>query len=275
MKIKAYVPVFVALIALAGAILRGLNLIYGYEPVTNLPVRGDMAATGLIVLSVLAVLALLVWGRPFRADRGIQFEDAFSGGGTPFKMISVLCGLFMCAAGALGLYVTVSGDPAVPLAANLSQLPLWLLAIFTGACFVGIAAGLGRGSITEGVALLTIIPMFWACFDLIITFKDNGASPFVGLYGVELLAATLLSYAFYVLAGFLYGVGKPAQFIFSAGLAVFFCLTCVGGAVIALASGAQIAVPPVTVLLRYACFLASGLWLFSMLALLSRNCAKG
>lgn len=273
MKIKAYVPGFAALAALAGAVLRGLNLSRGYEPVTNLPVRGDLSAALLIALSLFAALSILALSRLFRLDRGILFEDAFSGAGTGFKAVSVVCGLTMCAAGAYGLYLAAAGDPSAPITANLSQFPLWLLAVLTGGCFIGIAAGLGGKGITAGTASLTLIPMFWACFDLIMTFKDNGASPFVGLYGVELLAATMLAYAFYVLAGFLYGTGSPAQFVFSAGLAVFFCITCVGGVVIAAAAGAQL--PALSVLVRYLCFLSSGLWLFAMLILLSRSCAKG
>lgn len=274
MKIKAYTPLFVALAALCGAVLRGLNLIHGYEPGTHLPVRGDVSETALIVLSVLAAAVLLIWARTFRADRGTPFEDAFSGAGTLFKMTSVVCGLVMAAAGAFGLYLAAAGDPSAPMAAKLPQFPLWLLAILTGGCFVGIAAALGRRKITESVASLTIVPMFWACFDLIITFKDNGASPFVGLYGFELLAAILLTYAFYALAGFLYGTGSPARFVFSAGLAVFFCLTCVGGAAVALATGGSTIVPSAETAMRYACFSASSLWLLAMLALLSRSRAK-
>ena len=122
--------------------------------------------------------------------------------------------------------------------------------------------------------MLTIFPMFWSCFDLIITFKDNGASPFVGLYGFELLAAILLTYAFYTLAGFLYSTANPARFVFSAGLAVILCIACVGGAGISLASGAAAVTFSPETLLRYVCFLASGVWMFALLVLLTRNTAK-
>ena len=153
------------------------------------------------------------------------------------------------------------------------MIPLWILAILTGGCFIGIAAALRRKNITESTAALTIVPMFWACFDLIITFKDNGASPFVGLYGFELLAAILLTYAFYSLAGFLYSTASPARFVFSAGLAAILCVSCVGGAGISLASGAAAISFSAETLLRYACFLASGVWLFAMLVLLARSTA--
>lgn len=153
------------------------------------------------------------------------------------------------------------------------MIPLWILSILTGGCFIGIAAALRRKTITESTAALTIVPMFWACFDLIITFKDNGASPFVGLYGFELLAAILLTYAFYSLAGFLYSTGqaRPAlSFPPACRHPVrFLCgrrgnFAGVGAAAISFSA---------ETLLRYACFFASGVWLFAMLVLLARSTA--
>lgn len=285
MKLKAFTPFVVGLAALAGAVLRGLNLLHGYEQGTCLPVHGDPGETGLIVLTAAAALFLLFAAVKFRKNRGMAFETAFSGGDTIFKMLSVIAGLVMLAAGAFGLYLTVSGN-TVPAAdpeaivmvqpsplSNLPMIPLWILAMLTGGCFIGIAAALSRKTITESTAALTIVPMFWACFDLIITFKDNGASPFVGLYGFELLAAIFLTYAFYSLAGFLYSTASPSRFVFSAGLAAILCVACVGGAGIALAAGTSAVTFTMTTLLRYACFLASGVWMFTLLVLLARSTA--
>ena len=270
MKNLRFAPVFVLIFALAGAVLRGLNLISGYEAGTKLPVPGNVPETALIAVCVLAGAGLVVLALGCRGLRGILFEDAFGTDNPMFKMISVVCGLVLIAAGGFGLYLTAAQDTMTPAISKLPLYPLWLLAMLTGGCLIGIAAALGRRTINESTASLTIIPMFWACFDLIITFKDNGASPFVGLYAFELLAAIALTYAFYALAGFLYSSASPARFVFSAGAAVILCLTCVGGTLISMASGASAIVPTAGTLLRYACFLASGVWLFAMLALLAR-----
>ena len=285
MKLKVLTPVLVGAAALICAVLRGLNLISGYEAGTGLPVPGNPAETGLIALSAVMAVALLLIARTYRKNRGIQFEAAFAGSGTLFKMVSVIAGLAMMAAGALGLYQTVAGgapasDPEMMLTAPVSPLAtlpmilLWILAILTGGCLIGLASALSRKSISASNAMLTIFPMFWSCFDLIITFKDNGASPFVGLYAFELLAAILLTYAFYTLAGFLYSTANPARFVFSTGLAVILCIACVGGAGISLASGAAAVTFSPETLLRYVCFLASGIWMFALLVLLTRNTAK-
>lgn len=273
MKIKAYTPFFVGLAAIAGAVLRGLNLIHGYEVGTRLPARGDIPGTALVVLSIAAAVLLMGAAAVYHENRGIVFEDAFWGAGTLFKMVSVIAGLAMLLCGAAGLYLAVT-DSEIPIAANLTAIPLWLLAMLTGGCFIGAAAALSRRAITAATATLLIIPMFWACFDLIITFKDNGASPFIGLYGFELLAAIALTYAFYSLAGFLYSTSSPSRFVVSAGLAIIWCVAVAVGAGISIAAGAQAIIFPPQTLLRYACFLASGLWLFALMVLLARGTTR-
>lgn len=112
MKLKASIPVLVGMAALAGAALRGWNLMNGYEAGTHLPVRGDPAETGLIALSAVMAAVLLAAAFGYRKNRGIPFETAFAGSGTPFQALSAVSGLVMMAAGAAGLYVTVSGGPA-------------------------------------------------------------------------------------------------------------------------------------------------------------------
>ena len=79
MKLKASIPVLVGMAALAGAALRGWNLMNGYEAGTHLPVRGDPAETGLIALS--AVMALL--DNPFLLENCRRLYEAFMS--TPIK----------------------------------------------------------------------------------------------------------------------------------------------------------------------------------------------
>lgn len=282
MNRKILLPIAAAGAGLLGAALRGKNLINGYEPTAGLPIAGDRAQSALIFLSVVTVVVLFLLSRSYKGDRGARFETAFGGGGTLFKLISVLTGAVMIVAGIAGLYQTVMqyrlatqqfglvGDvQSMPLMTVLPLIPLWLLAVLTGGCFIGIASALARGNVTESTAAFTIVPMFWSCFDLIITFKDNGASPFVSLYAFELFAAIGLTYAFYSLAGFLYSVSSPSRFAFSAGAAVFFCLLCVGGEVVNILCGGTAIVASSETLLRYVCFLASGLWLLTMTVLMA------
>lgn len=271
MKSIRILPAAVALFGIVGAILRGRNLYTGYEPVTNLPIAGNMPQTALILLSVVFFFAMLLWSTVLRSQKGTAFEDAFGCEHTIYKMTAVLAALIMGVCGAGGLYLLFAGGsyPTVGLTANLPLIPLWILAIVTAYSFVTVASSQAHGYISENRAAFTVVPMFWACFDLIITFKDNGASPFVSLYAFELFAAVFLVYAFYCMAAFLYSTGNPVRFVCTASLAVFFCMICIGGYLVCAALGGSTVVLDTEGMLRYGCFGGSALYLLANLRIVT------
>ena len=281
MKLKRYIPVFAALAGVVGAMLRGLNLHSGYEDGTGLPIPGNAPQTALIVLSVVMVALFYVLGHGFCRQRGASFEDTFGCSSTAYKTIAVLCGLAMGAAGAGGLYLLVTGTGTMTqnalepqssvLSTVLPLIPLWLLALLSMVAFILVASVQARGTMTESHAALTLVPMFWACFDLIITFKDNGASPFVSLYAFELFAAIALVFAFYSIAGFLYARSNPARFVFATSLGVFFSWTCVGGYLVYGLLGGGAVTLTIEAVLRYVCFGAASVYLLANLILATRH----
>ena len=74
---------------------------------------------------------------------------------------------------------------------------------------------------TEGIAYFSIIPMFWACFDLIMTFKANGANPLISEFIFELFASIAVMYALYCFIGFLFGKSNTQRFVFATLLSIF------------------------------------------------------
>ncbi len=273
MKSIRYIPFAAAIFGILGAILRGLNLYTGYETGTNLPIAGNAPQRALIVLSVAFFAAMLLWAFLLRPRRGISFEAAFGCKHTAYKMLAVLAALFMGGSGLFGLYgvATAGGLYQAGGLDSLPLVPLWLLALLTTVSFIYTASGQARGNMTEKHATFTVVPMFWACFDLIITFKDNGASPFVSLYAFELFAAIALVYAFYAMSAFLYATGNPARFVSMASLAVFFCFTCVGGYLVCAMLGGSSVVLDTESILRYVCFGSSAVYLLANLFIVTRN----
>lgn len=276
MNAKRLIPAAAAAAGVLGAILRGYNLHTGYEEGTCLPIPGNLPQTLLIAFSVVVVAGVLLWSRSFASRRGASFEQAFGCQNTGYKMLAVVTALVMGVAGALGLISLLTGGGATalstegnPLMNFIPLIPLWLLAILTMVSFIITAAAQSRGTISESSAVFTIIPMFWACFDLIITFKDNGASPFVSLYAFELFAAIALVFAFYAIAGFLYSTGNPARFVFAASVGVFFSFTCVGGYLVCWLLGGSPIVLSTEAMLRYACFGAASVYLLANLVIVT------
>ncbi|WP_143436136.1 hypothetical protein [Intestinibacillus massiliensis] len=281
MHAKRMIPLAAAAAGVLGAVLRGLNLHTGYEEGTCLPIPGNLPQILLIALSVVVAIGMLAWSRAFAPQRGVSFERTFGCRTTGYKMLAAVTGLAMGVAGAAGLFTLVTGGIQSGFSSEGKQLldfiplvPLWLLAILTMVSFIMTASAQSRGSINEGGAFFTIIPMFWACFDLIITFKDNGASPFVSLYAFELFAAIALVFAFYAIAGFLYSTSNPARFVFTAAVGVFFSFTCVGGYLVCWLLGGSPVELGAEAMLRYVCFAAASVYLLANLVIATRSLVK-
>lgn len=271
MRSYRYIPIFAALAGICGAVLRGANLRTGYELGTRLPIAGNLPQTLLIILSILVFAALLLWTQPLKSRTGTLFLDAFGCKDcTPYKALAALTAFVMGIAGIAGIYTLVT-QPTEGLAASLPMIPLWILAVLSMFSFIITASTQTHGVTTENRAIFAIIPMFWACFDLIITFRDNSASPFVSLYAFELLAAIFLMFAFYSFAGFLFSNGNPMRFALTSGAAVYLCFTCVGGYLISSIMGGSPATLTFEAMLRYLCFGASAVFLLANLLICTQR----
>lgn len=282
MQLKKSLPWATLVFGLLCGLLRGLDLARGYDQGTGLP-TGALWERVLIVCLAAACIVLFVLARkyPGHSAKEKAFETYFTGAGDLYKTVSVLCAAVLALSGAAGLYFTLTGsntpkqsEIAVlagttnPLFDLIAQIPLWLLAIVTAVVFIRMAGVSARGFISEEQAGLTIVPVFWSAFDLILTFKDNSGTPMLGHYVFELLAAGLLTLSFYYYAGFLFAKPRPARFAFCASLASCLALTSAAGVGVAVLLG--VTYTPGT-LLRQACFAAAAVWLLSQLVLMSKE----
>lgn len=273
MAIKRYLPACTIVASIVGAVLRGLNLYTGYEPVSGLPIAGNVYGTALVIVSVVVALFFLLASRQYRTQRGASFEDAFTCEHGLYRLVTVLAGFLLGGAGVWGIFRIATGQiatvdalgKALPVTAFLPMVPLWALAIFAMLAFFVLCKMQAGGTISEGRAAFSIVPMFWACFELIITFKDNGASPFVSLYAFELFAAIFLVFAFYSYAGFFYAKSNPARFTWTASLGVFFSFTCVGGYLVCGLLGGSAVTLSAESTLRYFCFAGASIYLMANL----------
>lgn len=282
MQLKKMLPWTTLVLGLLCGLLRGLDLARGYDQVTGLP-TGALWEPVLIVCLAAAcvVLFLLARSYPGSSPKEKAFETYFTGAGDLYKTVSVLCAAVLALSGAAGLYFTLTGantpkqsEVAVlagtvnPLFDLIAQIPLWILAIVTAVVFIRMAGVAARGFISEEQAGLTIVPVFWSAFDLILTFKDNSGTPMLGHYVFELLAAGLLTLSFYYYAGFLFAKPHPARFAFCASMASCLALTSAVGVGVAVLLGVDY-LPGA--LLRQACFVAAAAWLLSQLVLMAKG----
>lgn len=261
MNLIVFLPIFAALFGILGGIFRGLSLLNGYEPQTHLPIAGDNFQLMLIILSVISVVIFVILCARFKFDAEPQFEKAFISDSAGYKTLCVLSALITILCGAGGFYFALTNSDK-SFYSHITEFPLWILAVLTGVAIIGLIRA--KENINESSAYFTLIPMFWAAFDLIVIFKNNSSSPFVGHYSFELIPSVFLTLAFYAFASFLYSKPKPRFMLFASSLAIVFSLVCVIGTVMAHILNPSLWAFNMQTLIRTGCLLGTALYLFAL-----------
>lgn len=261
MNLIVLLPILAALLGVFGGVFRGLSLLNGYEPQTHLPIAGDNFQLMLIILSVISVVIFVILCARFKFDAEPQFEKAFISDSAGYKTLCVLSALITILCGAGGFYFALTNSDK-SFYSHITEFPLWILAVLTGIAIIGLIRA--KENINESSAYFTLIPMFWAAFDLIVIFKNNSSSPFVGHYSFELIPSVFLTLAFYAFASFLYSKPKPRFMLFASSLAIVFSLVCVIGTVMAHILNPSLWAFNMQTLMRTGCLLGTALYLFAL-----------
>lgn len=261
MNLIVLLPILAALLGVFGGVFRGLSLLNGYEPQTHLPIAGDNFQLMLIILSVVSVIIFVILCARFKFDAEPQFEKAFISDSAGYKTLCVLSALITILCGAGGFYFALTNSDK-SFYSHITEFPLWILAVLTGVAIIGLIRA--KENINESSAYFTLIPMFWAAFDLIVIFKNNSSSPFVGYYSFELIPSVFLTLAFYAFASFLYSKPKPRFMLFASSLAIIFSLVCVIGTVMTHILNPTLWAFNMQTLMRTGCLLGTALYLFAL-----------
>lgn len=263
MSIASIIPIIALIFGIVGGVFRGITLLNGYEPETLLPIYNDKFQIILIALSFIAIILFFVLCKTKCSHLSTDFETAFASNSNITKTVCVISAVLMLISGAVGFYTAVT-SPNQNIYTQISEFPLWILAIFSAVAIIIITSALSKKSVSESNAYLLLVPMFWSAFDLIVVFKTNASSPFLGYYSFELLPSIFLTLAFYSFAGFLYSKPKPRFMLFCSSLAIVFSFTCVISTFIA-----QVLVPSMwsfelSTICRCGCLSGASIWLLSL-----------
>lgn len=274
--------ILIVLAGAVGAVLRGMSLLYGYEPDTGLPVSGYMPASVLAVWTVVVIVLFAILGRMcFRSADGCQFEQVFSGMG---KMASILCAV--AAIGMIGFSgfsiaqmpdhlleqtVNLNGSVIYPSLLIVAAVAvLWVLALCSGISLLMVAVAQFQGvAVNRWIGICFTIPMFWCCLDLIMMYHENSGNPITSEYSYALLLIIAVMTVFYSIGGFLFSPkGSTARFFASSGVMLYLACTHVGGTGIACLRSADsgfYSEPGITDTMRLAVYGCAAVYLFAYL----------
>lgn len=219
MRKDAFIMVLITAVAgIFGAFFRWLENMNAFEPDTGLmlPFAKTTAimAACLIAAAVSFAALSVVWTRRFTCDKTTAALLTHS------FLPELLCRLCGAALILLGLVLMFAAPgqrhPA------LERL-FAAAAIFCGVALMFIAVKPGSpGPADRGASL---IPVLFGCAWLVCCYKNNAEDPVIWSYLVELLTVAVTVMAWYELAAYHYGRGKPALALFFVQCAAFMNIT--------------------------------------------------
>ena len=214
-------PAAAVLLGAGGAALRIWELSTAFEPDTGLPIPGAPASLVLVLLSVLFALlwAALAW-RQCRKRTVQNFNRAFVCENTGYITAVVSAAAIpVCAAGLIVLDY-LKGTR------NIAHFIPAALFVFSAGSIVSVGRNnyrnLGQGQFSTSLLLTP----FAFCCQLMLTYQTHAGNPVLQDYAYLLLALICTVLGLYYMASFAFEKGRPAVFLWTAGLAVYFsCIT--------------------------------------------------
>ncbi|MCL1829767.1 MAG: hypothetical protein FWG32_09815 [Oscillospiraceae bacterium] len=223
---RKHVTVTLCFTCTAGAFsvfFRWLQLITAFEADSGLPVRNAWASLAVIAVTLfsaamLAVLTLISRKHSTRAApcSKLPAETAV------FSAVSWIAGI-LTMAGAVMIFISGDGGSS---SVGKTYAGLAFIAGFGYPAFIS----LNKRSSGFLTCLLSLIPVVFCSYWLIISYKDHAANPVIWEFVFEILAISASILSFFFVAGYPCGSPKPAVTFYFCNLAAYLCIVTLADA---------------------------------------------
>ena len=215
-----FVPFFTFMAGATGFYLRLLELMNAFEEYTGLPRRGAVSTYVLIAFSAVFLIIAFIFSlratMKHKAPDG--FENAFGTEPVTYPIAFSLVGaLWFVATGKQYLDLNKAGP--IP-TTDLIFLIMSLLAAVSVAFF---AIEVFQDPRHKSKFALSVIPSLFACYWLVIVYRQNASNPVLLSYCYQCLAIIASALGFYFTSGFVFNKPAPGKSIFFYSAAVYFC----------------------------------------------------
>jgi len=215
MKNKLF-PVLFALpitTGICGALLRASQFTHAYDPQTGILKNGEPVTYGLLAVCIIAVLMAII--AAFLLKRGVEFN-------------TVHLPLFVKASMSLSSVVILiyAGITFFSLRENFdaAKLVLGLFSVYTSVALLV----MGKYQLSErestAYCIFSAVPAFWACFMLILTFREKISDPIIANYVPLMFSYISILFFSYSLCAHVLGKSKKHIAVFFCFVGIFFIL---------------------------------------------------
>ncbi|MBQ4544220.1 MAG: hypothetical protein II996_01450 [Oscillospiraceae bacterium] len=198
---------------ICGALLRSWQIRYAYDAETGILQSGNLITYGLVAVCVIAALMAVI--AAFLLKRGLPLP-ADKTGSISSAALSVAAVVVLAYAGMI-FWSLREGFSGVQL----------VLALFSVYCSVALLV-MGKYRMQErdstAYCVFSAVPVFWACFMLILTFREKIADPIIANYVPLILSYISILFFCYSIAAHVLGKNKKHVAVFSCFIGVFFML---------------------------------------------------
>lgn len=206
-----------------GAFFRWLLDLTAFEAESGLYIPGNIWSKALVITCLGCAAALLAAVMKLKKKDGLALSEDYSaamcGSTVAFKPIYIFISALMAAGGVL--LALSAGENRY----SVFQLILAVLGILAAVGFwLMMSAAKRRRDPPLNCFGATLIILLY-CFWLIVSYRENTASPVIWSYAMELLAISGALAASYFIAGVPFGRQKPFVTIFFCQFAAFLCIT--------------------------------------------------
>ena len=204
MKFRKYAPAAVAILGAIGSLLRYLSFTFAYEPEVEL-FADNIYSLLLGIISFGVVATLVAYYFIGSAAQWDDIEIKTRGGTTLMGAAAV----FSIGGGVFFTIISLMGP-------SMLGIINGVLATVTGLAMLGLAKAL-PGRLNEISQILTIIPVFWGGFWLLMEYRMESANPEIELFIYRIMAIVFVILLFYLTA-FCLGRNGRVNRMFAAAL---------------------------------------------------------
>lgn len=207
-----------AIFGAAMGVVRIFEVRGGYDA-SGLAIAGDPNRLILIACTVLIFVAALILAFGLRTSEDRNSPRAFT---HPSRIISLVYFTSMCAFVATALFMILGciGNFSAP-----TMISGFLL-FFACAGMILLSFLLVKSVFPKELSFVSLIPTFWACYQLILSFRAETQNPVMSAYIFEIAALVFILLTFFYQAGMLYMRKILRRTYFSAVISLYLSSMC-------------------------------------------------
>ncbi len=215
MKNKLFPSLFAlpVVTGICGALLRASQLKNAYDAETGILRSGEPSTYGLVAVCVIAALIALL--SAFLLKNGVEIKSA------KFQK-----GVFVSTAAASSVLLVYAAMTLYTLLDKFSAptLILGLISVYCAVAFLVLAKYSFAERDDIAYCVFSAVPSFWACFMLILAFRDKISDPIIANYVPMIFSYLSILMFCYCVAAHILGKNKKHVALFTCFFGIFFIL---------------------------------------------------